>query len=167
MKKSVTVTELSDLNETFVSTFSGKDTPGKAGKGLLILTCMDSRIIPHEIFGLKIGDVKVIRNAGGQLNPEVENDIVLASYLLNCERIVIMPHTKCAMASLPLVDVRNTLADLSKKDFSNFTPRMIDDAQEKLKSDVNSLKNNALLKEGVEVYGAIYDVDTGKVNWID
>ena len=71
------------------------------------------------------------------------------------------------MASLPLVDVRNTLADLSKKDFSNFTPRMIDDAQEKLKSDVNSLKNNALLKEGVEVHGAIYDVDTGKVNWID
>ena len=71
------------------------------------------------------------------------------------------------MASLPLVDVRNTLADLSKKDFSNFTPRMIDDAQEKLKSDVDSLKNNPLLKEGVEVYGAIYDVDTGKVNWID
>ena len=52
MKKSVTVSELSDLNETFVSTFSGKDIPGKAGKGLLILTCMDSRIIPHEIFGL-------------------------------------------------------------------------------------------------------------------
>ena len=36
---------------------------------------MDSRIVPHEIFGLEIGDMKVIRNAGGQLNPEVEKDI--------------------------------------------------------------------------------------------
>ena len=165
MSKSDLIEHLISKNQEFSSGLSSEGVAGVAGKELLILTCMDSRIIPHKIFGLDIGDVKVIRNAGGQLNPEVENDIVLASHLLNCHTIVIMPHTKCAMASMPLADVQHKLAKLTTKDFSNFKPRMIDDAHSKLRTDVESLQNNELIKDGVEVVGAIYDVDTGLVNW--
>ena len=160
------IDELKSNNSNYSSAFSGEGVPGKAGKKLLILTCMDSRIKPHEIFGLDLGDVKVVRNAGGQLNPEVEKDIVLASHLLDCQTIVVMPHTKCAMASLPLADVQQRLSEISGKDFSNFKPRMIEDANSKLQSDVSSLQNNPMLIEGAQVFGAIYDVDTGKVNWI-
>ena len=167
MSNSDLIGSLKSNNSQYSSNFSGKDIPGKAGKKLLILTCMDSRIIPHEVFGLDLGDVKVVRNAGGQLNPEVEKDIVLASHLLDCHTIVIMPHTRCAMASLPLADVRQKLTDMSGKDFSEFNPRMIEDAHSKLRNDVESLRTNQLLKDGVEVFGAIYDVDTGQVNWLN
>ena len=167
MSSNALIDSLKSNNSQYSSDFSGKDVPGRAGKKLLILTCMDSRIIPHEIFGLDLGDVKVVRNAGGQLNPEVEKDIVLASHLLECHTIVIMPHTKCAMASLPLANVREKLTDMSGKDFSEFNPRMIEDAESKLRNDVESLQANQLLKDGVEVFGAIYDVDTGQVNWVD
>ncbi len=44
---------------------------------------------------------------------------------------------------------------------------MIEDAESKLRNDVASLQANQLLKDGVQVYGAIYDVDTGLVNWVD
>ncbi|MGB1233113.1 MAG: carbonic anhydrase, partial [Poseidonia sp.] len=115
---------------------------------------------------LNEGDMKVVRNAGGQLNPEVTRDIVLASYLLDCECIVIMPHTRCAMASLSVADVQATLGELSGKDFSGFEPRMIADADAKLRSDVAALQANAMLKDGVSVHGAVYDVDTGSVRWI-
>ena len=64
--------ELSDSNDAYVKSFDAHGVPGRAGIHLLLLTCMDSRIVPHDIFGLKVGDMKVIRNAGGQLNPEVE-----------------------------------------------------------------------------------------------
>jgi len=157
---------LSSQNREFASEFSSEDIAGVAAKGLLILTCMDSRIIPHQIFNLEMGDVKVIRNAGGQLNPEVENDIILASHLLNCRTIIIMPHTKCAMASMPLADVQNRLTELANKDFSNFKPRMIDDADAKLRADVESLQNNPLIHDGVQILGAVYDVETGLVNWL-
>ena len=167
MSSNALIDSLKSNNSQYSSDFSGKDVPGRAGKKLLILTCMDSRIIPHEVFGLDLGDVKVVRNAGGQLNPEVEKDIVLASHLLDCHTIVIMPHTKCAMASLPLADVRQKLTDMSGKDFSEFNPRMIEDAHFKLRNDVESLRTNQLLKDGVEVFGAIYDVDTGQVNWLN
>ena len=165
MSKSDLIEHLISKNQEFSSELSGNGIAGVAGKELLILTCMDSRIIPHKIFGLDIGDVKVIRNAGGQLNPEVENDIILASHLLNCHTIVIMPHTKCAMASMPLANVQQKLAELTSKDFSNFKPRMIDDPNSKLRADVQSLQNNQLIKDGVEIVGAIYDVETGLVNW--
>lgn len=167
MSNSELIDKLKSNNSQYSSSFEGKDVPGRAGEKLLILTCMDSRIIPHEVFGLNLGDVKVVRNAGGQLNPEVEKDVVLASHLLDCHTIVIMPHTRCAMASLPLADVRQKLTDMSGKDFSEFNPRMIEDAESKLRNDVASLQANQLLKDGVQVYGAIYDVDTGLVNWVD
>ena len=66
-----------------------------------------------------------------------------------------------------LQEVQQRLTDLSNLDFSNFNPRMIHDAGTKLESDVLSLQNNPMLKEGVQVFGAVYDVDTGEVNWIE
>mgnify|MGYP000916143962 CR=1 FL=1 len=157
---------LSDSNEAFVKSFDAHDVPGRAAVHLLLLTCMDSRIVPHDVFGLEVGDMKVIRNAGGQLNAEVERDIVLGSYLLDCDNIVIMPHTKCAMASLSRSEVRMRLKELSGTDFSSFEPRMIEDWEAKLRADVAHLKTNELLKKGVQVRGARYDVDTGQVSWI-
>jgi carbonic anhydrase len=157
--------ELQTANANYAASFDAEGVSGRAGQRLLLLTCMDSRIVPHAVFGLKEGDMKVVRNAGGQLNPEVTKDIVLASYLLDCECIVIMPHTRCAMASLSVADVQATLGELSGKDFSGFEPRMIQNAEEKLAQDVAALKANALLKPGVSVHGALYDVDTGTVDW--
>jgi len=167
MADSELLEQLISQNAAYVSKFQGKDVPGQARKGLLILTCMDSRIVPHEIFGLALGDAKVIRNAGGQLNPEVEKDIVLASHLLNCHSIIVMPHTRCAMASMPLTTVHQRLTELSNKDFSDFQPCMIDDSEGKLRNDVSSLQNNPLIRDGINVFGAIYDVDSGQVNWIE
>ena len=59
-----------------------------------------------------------------------------------------------------------TLGELSGKDFSSFEPRMIADADTKLRSDVAALQANSLLKDGVSVHGAVYDVDSGTVRWI-
>ena len=95
MTDSRLIQHLAAQNKNYSDSYSSKGIPGQAGKGLLLLTCMDSRIVPHEIFGLEIGDMKVIRNAGGQLNPEVERDIVLASHILNCHTVVILPHILC------------------------------------------------------------------------
>ena len=166
MNKAVALIEsLKEANATYGSSFDAEGVPGKAGKRLLLLTCMDSRIVPHAVFGLKEGDMKVVRNAGGQLNPEVMKDIVLASHVLDCECIVIMPHTRCAMASKSLAEIQGLLSEMSGKDFSTFTPRMITDASTKLAHDVAELQAHPLLRDGATVHGAIYDVDTGLVQW--
>jgi len=158
--------ELRSANGAYAAQFEAEGVPGRAGQRLLLLTCMDSRIVPHAVFGLKEGDMKVIRNAGGQLNPEVINDVVLASHVLDCECIVIMPHTRCAMASQTLDGLRNVLESTSGLDFSAFQPRLIDDPMRKLATDVAALQAHPLLKAGATVHGAMYDVDTGVVAWL-
>ena len=44
------IVELQKRNENYVAHFSSSEVPGKAGIGVLLITCMDSRIVPHEIF---------------------------------------------------------------------------------------------------------------------
>jgi carbonic anhydrase len=157
---------LRTANAAYADQFGAAGVPGRAGQRLLLITCMDSRIVPHAVFGLREGDMKVIRNAGGQLNPEVVNDIVLASHVLDCECIVIMPHTKCAMAIQKLDGLRSALSAKSGKDFSSFEPRLIDEPTAKLSRDVAELEAHPLLHEAATVHGAMYDVDTGRVNWL-
>ena len=162
-------THFSDIQETnaaFVDSFSGQDVPGQPAKRMLLITCMDCRIVPHAALGVSIGDMKVIRNGGGQLNPEVEKDVVIANHVLSCDRILIMQHTRCGMAAATLDVVRELVHNNTGQDTSNFTPNVIANQQSKLEADVASLRNNPLLKSDVQVEGAIYDVDTGKINFI-
>lgn len=158
--------DILSANAAYTSSFEHEGVRGVAGKTLLVLTCMDSRIVPHQVLGLDVGDVKVVRNAGGQLNPEVEKDLVLASHLLEVDRVLIMPHTRCAMASASLADVQSVVAEQSGADASGFEPRLIGDASSKLAEDVAALAANPLLRPGTVVQGAFYDVDSGAVRFV-
>jgi carbonic anhydrase len=59
---------------------------------------MDSRINPLSVVGMNSGDAKILRNAGARVTEDVLRTLVLATYLLNVNRILVMPHTDCAMA---------------------------------------------------------------------
>jgi carbonic anhydrase len=52
------MSEFDDLftaNDNFVTEFKSQDLTGAAKKGLAIITCMDSRIDPLRIVGMKAG----------------------------------------------------------------------------------------------------------------
>ena len=159
--------DVAESNADFVTAFPGKDVPGLPAKKMLLLTCMDCRILPHQALGMELGDMKVLRNGGGQLNSAVESDIVLANHVLDCDRILIMQHTRCGMAASTLESVREAVESNTGVDASQFTPSVIDNQMEKLTQDVKTLRSNPLLKSNVVVQGAMYDVDTGKVDFID
>ena len=158
--------DIADSNAEFVSAFTGQNVPGLPAKKMLLLTCMDCRIIPHQVLGMSIGDMKVIRNGGGQLNYAVESDIVVANNVLDCDRILIMQHTQCGMAAATLESVRDTVQANTGVDASEFTPSVIENQMAKLTLDVETLRNNPMLKSNAVVQGAMYHVETGKVDFI-
>lgn len=153
-------------NEGYVARFNGQSTPGLPARHLLLLTCMDCRILPHEALGVSIGDMKVMRNGGAQLNSNMVSDLIVANNVLNCDRILIMPHTRCGMAAATLESVRTTVASNTGADVSNYHPAVVENQMEKLVSDVKSLRTNPLVKPNTIIEGAIYDVDTGQVNFV-
>lgn len=70
---------------------------GIAHQGVLILTCMDSRLEPLEMFGLRVGEAKILRAAGGRLTQPALAAMVMGVHKLKVNRILIVPHTLCAL----------------------------------------------------------------------
>ena len=52
---------------------------GVAHAGVAIVTCMDSRIAPLQMIGLKPGDAKIFRNPGGRGTDQALEAMVLAT----------------------------------------------------------------------------------------
>jgi carbonic anhydrase len=152
-------------NAAYTAGFHHQGLAPRAGRGLAILTCMDSRIEPLAMLGLQPGDAKILRNAGARVTDDVLRTLTLATYLLGVERAMVIAHTNCLMAETSEADVRAALREAGGPD-SELVPYLVtDDQQATLRADVERVRS---LREfsRIDVGGFIYDVDTGRVTQI-
>jgi len=154
-------------NVEYVKNFKYSDLTGVAQKGLAIVTCMDSRINPLSVLGMRSGDAKILRNAGARVTDDVLRTLVLATYLLGVKRILVMPHTNCRMAQVDEAEIHREIDTKYGIDTSELEFKTVADQRASLIEDVNMVRNYRLLNTGVSVGGAIYDVATGKITPID
>ena len=159
--------ELLTANQQFVNGFQHSELTGTAKKGLAIITCMDSRISPLAVVGMQAGDAKILRNAGARVTDDVLRTLVLASYLLGVNRVLVMPHTDCRMASADEASIHATINDQFGVDTRSLEFRTVSNQREALAVDVARIRSYPLLQKGVSVAGAIYNVSTGKLEPID
>jgi carbonic anhydrase len=154
-------------NDEYVKGFKYSELTGVAQKGIAIVTCMDSRINPLSVVGMKSGDAKILRNAGARVTEDVLRTLVLATYLLGVRRILIMPHTNCRMAMGEESDIHALIQKEHGVDTRSLEFRTVNDQRKALVDDVNRVRSYPLLNEGVVVGGAIYDVTNGKITPVD
>lgn len=150
-------------NEVFADAFVSTGRSGRAAKGLALVTCMDSRIPPLEALGLQIGDAKILRNAGARVTQDVLRTLALATYLLDVDRILVMPHTDCRMAKGDEESIHRAIFDKHGVDTRSMEFAPTTDQLETLRVDVNRIRSFPLLADQVTVAGAIYDVETGRI----
>ncbi|HVF33185.1 MAG TPA: carbonic anhydrase [Acidimicrobiales bacterium] len=65
--------------------------------GVAVVACMDSRINPVEIFGLRGGDAHVIRNAGGLVTDDVIRSLAVSQHRLGTRAVMVIQHADCGM----------------------------------------------------------------------
>jgi carbonic anhydrase len=134
--------------------------PGKAARGLAVVTCMDSRISPLEMLGLEPGDAKILRNAGARVTDDVLRTLVLAVHLLDVTRVLVVAHTDCRMIKVTDDEIHRELLsrglDTRSLDF-----RTISDQRETLRYDVQRIRSFPYLPSALRVVGCVYDVRTG------
>ena len=107
-------TDFDDLlaaNQEYAAHFDLGGFDGIAHAGIAIITCMDSRIDPLRMLGLTPGDAKIFRNPGGRVTPQALEALVLGVHLLNVERILVIPHTRCAMTASTEAELREQIAE--------------------------------------------------------
>jgi len=158
------VADFDDLiaaNRQFAADFDLGGFDGVAHAGVAIVTCMDSRIDPLRMLGLEHGDAKIFRNPGGRVTPQALEALVLGVHLLDVKRILVVPHTRCAMASASEAELRVRVGKSAGVDASWQSFGVVTDQLEQLREDVVKVRTHPLIGDRAAVGGFIYDVDTG------
>ncbi|WP_244246814.1 beta-class carbonic anhydrase [Nocardioides euryhalodurans] len=153
--------DLLAANRRYAESFSMSGFDGIAHAGVAMVTCMDSRIDPLRMVGLEPGDAKILRNPGGRVTDAALVALVLGVSLLNVSRILVVQHTRCAMASAGEAELQARVGERLQQDASWLSIGAITDQRQALRADVRRVRSHPLMPAEVEVGGFLYDVDTG------
>jgi len=158
--------DLLAANETYVRVFGLTGFDGVAHKGVAMLTCMDSRLEPVDMVGLVAGDMKVLRTPGGRVTPDALTGLLLSVTLLGVDRIMVVPHTRCAMASDDQTLVQK-VRDVAGVDLAELgLPTVLGGSADPLgalEHDVDLLRTHPVIGARATIGGFRYDVDTGRL----
>lgn len=136
-----------------------------------IVSCSDSRVIPEVIFSAGIGELFVIRTAGNVVDDiNTMGSLEYAVNHLGCNLIVVMGHTKCGAVAEALNGFHEEHALRIIKEIADG----IGDERDPTKASILNIKNSVRLikedmndRDGLEIIGALYDIETGEVEFID
>jgi carbonic anhydrase len=92
-----TTDDLLDNARSYAAAFDLGRLEARPARRIAVVTCMDARLNPSRLLGLKEGDGHVIRNAGGVVTEDVIRSLTISQRLLGTEEIVVIHHTGCGM----------------------------------------------------------------------
>jgi carbonic anhydrase len=159
--------DLIEANRRYREHFHDSGAHGTAKRGLAVLTCIDSRIDPLAMLGLRAGDAKIVRNAGARVTDDALRSLVLATNLLGVTRVCVMQHTDCAVVGATNAELAARIwaergIDASAWDFLPSTDQI-----STLQHDVEAIKRCTQVPSEVQVAGFIFDVHTGEIVPVD
>lgn len=153
--------DLLAANRAYADQFQFAGFDGVARAGVAIVTCMDSRIDPLGMIGLSPGDAKILRNPGGHVTDQVLVALVLGVNLLKVKRVMVIEHTRCAMASATEDELKARIKAESGVDADWMSLGVIANQKDSIRADVAKVKSHPLIGDRVIAGGFLYDVDTG------
>lgn len=154
----------------------------------VILSCLDSRIPVEDIFDKGIGDLFVARVAGNLVNEDILGSMEFGCKVAGAKLILVMGHNECGAVKAGIDNVQlGNISSLVNKirpavdSSSNFNgdkvsknKNYVDNvAQNNVRLNMSLIKlKSDILREMVEkgeikIAGALYDLNTGKVNFIE
>lgn len=148
-------------------------------KKIAIVSCMDTRLtelLPAAL-GLKNGDAKIIKNAGGVISHpfgSVMRSLLIAIYELEVQEILVIGHTDCGarhtdsgkmLEKMKARGVTQRNIDLMKYcgiDFDAWLGGFVD-LDRSIQASVELIRKHPLVPEDVMVYGLVIDSLTGEL----
>ena len=170
------MTPLLERNEQFAHTYSPQGL-GVPAAEVVIVTCLDHRVDPAIVLGLRLGDAPVIRNAGGRVTPAVIDDIaflgLLAEQLFSRQgdtgtlfEVAVVHHTQCGTGFLADPNFRRQFAQVTGRPEPVLEASAVLDPHATVSADVARLLTAPSLPSKVSVSGHVYDIATGHVTTV-
>ena len=134
----------------------------RPGRRLAVLTCMDARVLPHTALDAGVGDMHVVRNAGGRVTDDSLRSLVVSTRLLGVDTIMVVHHTDCGNTGTDEeLAVKLDAAGVPDVPFA-----LHGNGPTALADDVEALRASDLLPEGTIVTGHVYDVETQTIDLV-
>ena len=140
----------------------------------IIITCSDSRVVPELIFSAGIGDLFVIRVAGNVIDSHQLGSIEYAAEHLGTGLIVVLGHDHCGAVDAAM----NHEPDGYIKYITDEILKAIGDEKNEVTACCLNVKHSCEMIEhslqiqkdereyGLKVLGAIYHLESGKVEFL-
>lgn len=152
-------------NSAFVDRFGRGDLTAPPRERLAVLTCMDARIAVEELFGLQVGDVAVVRNAGAVATDDALRSLLVTRHVLGTQEIVVMGHTSCGLRGLDDAALQERLTrELGQASATTFGS--FDDLETHVREQVARIRAHPWLG-GAPVHGLVYEVESGRARPVD
>ena len=149
-------------------------------KHLAILSCMDTRLteLLPDALGIKNGDVKMIKNAGGMITGPFDSavrSLLVAIVELGVQEVMVIGHTDCGVSGINaqmmihhLIErgVSQDHIDMMRYcgiDFEKWL-RGFDSVESSVAETVDLLRNHPLMPADVVINGYIIDSETGELH---
>jgi len=171
-------------NQAFVAkgAHAQYECSGHPKKKLAVVSCMDTRLVEllPAAMGLKNGDIKLIKNAGGILThpfDSVMRSLLIAVYMLQVQEVAVVGHYECGVNGLkPEAMFEKMLARGIKRDaieqlkYCGLDPEGwltgFTDDKKAVEASVDMIRKHPLLPKDVPVYGFIIDPKTGRLDTV-
>lgn len=175
------VSKLLQYNDVFVlnEMYLKYSTSKYPDRKIAILSCMDTRMLEllPAALGIKNGDVKMIKNAGGIVSHPYGSAIfslLVAIYELGVDTIMVIGHDDCGGKALDGKAICQKMRELgiTQEAFDKVTREYknpeewltgFGDVCTTVSYTVEQIVTHPLIHKGVEVYGFVMDPDTGKL----
>lgn len=143
----------------------------------IILGCADSRTAPEIVFDQNIGDLFVVRTAGNLVDDHGLGSIEYAVEHLGARLIVVLGHKRCGAVVAALASdtapghVQSLVRDIqpavqaTKGKPGDATDLAIAENARLMATKIHSEANLGDLAKDVRIMSAIYDLDSGKVEF--
>lgn len=179
-----TLTKLKKGNELYLSARSNpgdvspevrRDTAANGQHpATIVICCSDSRVVPEAIFSAGIGELFVIRVAGNVLLDTQLASVQYAAGHLHSKTIVVLGHTHCGAVGATLAGGAHGFVKLLTDEIKRAIGDETDEYRAVVKNtlagvDIIKAKladDHEALTAETDVLGAVYDIETGKVEWL-
>ena len=179
------IDQIIDYNKTFVAQkgYEKYLTSKYPDKKLAVLSCMDTRLtelLPAAL-GLKNGDAKIIKNAGGLVISPFDSalrSLVVAIYELGVEEVMVVAHSNCGACHMSYDHFRHEMVarGVTEETLSTINKCGIDltqwlegfkDTPASVRKTVVTIKTHPLVPKDIVVRGFIIDSETGQLEEIN
>ena len=175
------IDQMLEYNKQFVESkaYEQFKTSKYPDKKIAIVTCMDPRLVEllPAALGIKNGDVKIIKNAGGTItNPfdSTVRSLLVAIYELGVNEIMIIGHTGCGVQGMDSKEMQHLMRERGIDDeHINLMKHCgidldswlhgFDDTEAAVLETVDLVKNHPLVPKDIIVRGYIMDSETGEL----